>query len=271
MKNSPISSKRCSPFSHSMFTLAKNTFREIIRNRFFSLLIFLGIFFVLFSLVLDTLSLGETRRVLFDFGLSFIELSGFSIILFLAGGMIAREIDGRTIYLLLSKPIARGKIVLWKFFGFSLVLVLVILLELLLLLFLLFFSGNTPDTLFFVAVLGIFLKLEILLALILFFSTFVGATVAIFMTLATYVIGHSGYTILEYALTDKNVFFTSVARWVLAIFPNLESLNLKNYVATNAPVELSTTLMAYGFSVLYIIVILFLATRFFERKSFDMV
>lgn len=50
-----------------MFPIALNTFREIIRNKFFGLLAFLSVIFIAFSLVLDTLSLGETRRVLFDF------------------------------------------------------------------------------------------------------------------------------------------------------------------------------------------------------------
>lgn len=66
-----------------MFNIALNTFREIIRNKFFSLIAFLGVIFLLLSMVLDTLALGEIRRVLFDFGLSFIELTGLAIVLFL--------------------------------------------------------------------------------------------------------------------------------------------------------------------------------------------
>lgn len=117
-----------------MFNIALNTFREIIRNKFFGLIAFLGIVFILLSLVLDTLALGEVRRVLFDFGLSFIEITGFAIVLFLGGGMIAREIEGRTIYLMLSKPVRRGVIVLGKFVGFSAVISSVVLLEMIILL-----------------------------------------------------------------------------------------------------------------------------------------
>jgi hypothetical protein len=66
-----------------MFNIALNTFREIIRNKFFSLIAFLGIVFILISFLLDTLALGETRRVLFDFGLSFVEVTGLLIVLLL--------------------------------------------------------------------------------------------------------------------------------------------------------------------------------------------
>ncbi len=76
-----------------MFIIAQNTIRELVRNRFFSLILFLGVIFVLISLLLETLALGEIRRVLYDFGLSFIELTGLAVILFLGGGMIAREVE----------------------------------------------------------------------------------------------------------------------------------------------------------------------------------
>ena len=66
-----------------MFTIAQNTIRELIRNRFFSVILFLGVAFLLISFMLETLALGELERVLTDFGLSFIELTGLSIILFL--------------------------------------------------------------------------------------------------------------------------------------------------------------------------------------------
>ena len=113
-----------------MFNIALNTFREMVRNRFFSLIIFLSVILVALSLGLDSLALGENKRVIIDFGLSFLELSGLAVILLLAGGLIAREIEGRTIYLILSKPIRRGAIIFGKFTGFAVVLSLVILIEL---------------------------------------------------------------------------------------------------------------------------------------------
>jgi len=76
-----------------MFTIALNTIRELVRNKFFSLILFLGVIFILISFTLETLALGEIRRILYDFGLSFIELTGLAVILFLGGGMIAREIE----------------------------------------------------------------------------------------------------------------------------------------------------------------------------------
>jgi ABC-type transport system involved in multi-copper enzyme maturation permease subunit len=254
-----------------MFNIALNTFREIIRNKFFGLIAFLGIIFILLSMVLDTLALGEARRVLFDFGLSFVEITGFVIVLFLGGGMIAREIDGRTIYLMLSKPVRRGMIILGKFTGFSAVITLVLAVEMMILLGVLMLKGFAPDALFFYAIIGIWLKLEALLALILFFSTWVSPTVAMFMTITSYIIGHSGYTVLDYAISQQSMFSQVFARVLLATFPNLASLNLKNYVATDAPIALSSSFMAFWLVGLYIFCILYLSVYIFERKSFDTV
>jgi hypothetical protein len=66
-----------------MFTIAQNTIRELVRNKFFSLILFLGVVFLIMSYALETLALGELERVLYDFGLSFIELTGLAVILFL--------------------------------------------------------------------------------------------------------------------------------------------------------------------------------------------
>ena len=125
------------------------------------------------------------------------------------------------------------------------------------------------DPLLFSAILGIILKLFSLLALILFFSTFVSPMIAMFLTIATYIIGHGGYTMLDYALHQGNVMMFYFGKAILTIFPNLEALNLKNYVATDAPIQLSNWYIAYGVNALYIAVILSLGAIIFSRRSFD--
>lgn len=254
-----------------MFNIALNTFREMIRNKLFSLIIFLSIILIALSLGLNSLALGENKRVIIDFWLSFIELSGLAVILFLAGWLIAREIDGRTIYLMLSKPIRRGMIILWKFSGFAVVLLFVFVIELLILVAILISQWVILDSIFFLATLGIFLKLLSLLALSLLFSTIVSPGLAMLMTIVSTIVGHGWYAILEYAMRSGDQFYLYFARGVLIFFPNLESLNLKNLVATSATIDIQTYLIAYILSVVYTSVILLLAAWIFEKKSFDAV
>ncbi len=252
-----------------MFTIALNTIRELIRNKFFSLILFLGVIFIMISFALETLALGELKRVLYDFGLSFIELTGLAVILFLGWGMIAREIEGRTIFLMLSKPVWRSSIFLGKFLGFSVVVVTMVAFQSLLLIGLLLLKWFELDPLIFSAIIGILLKLFSLLGIILFFSAFTSPMIAMFLTVASYIIGHGGYTVLDYAIWNNNSVMWYIAKGILILFPNLESLNLKNYVATDAPVNLITWWIGYGSSVVYIIILLFLGSLIFSKKSFD--
>ena len=253
-----------------MFTIALNTIRELVRNKFFSLILFLGVVFILISFGLKTLALGELERVLYDFGLSFIELTGLAVILFLGGGMIAREIEGRTIFLMLSKPIPRYSIFLGKFLGFSGVMIFMVAFQTVVLSWLLILQWFVIDPLFFPAILGILLKLFSLLAVILFFSSFTSPMIAMFLTISTYMIGHSGFLMLDYALSSTgNEMMRYLAHAILTVVPNLESLNLKNYVAIDAPIHLVTWYRGYGFAALYIIVLLTLGAWIFQKKSFD--
>jgi ABC-type transport system involved in multi-copper enzyme maturation permease subunit len=254
-----------------MFNIALNTFREILRNKFISLIVFLGVLLFLSSLIFDTLSLGQTERVLVDFGLSFIEITWLLIILLLGGWILTREIEGRTIYLLLSKPIPRGSIIYGKFLWSAGVLLLLVVFECLFVTGILSMNWFFPESLFFLAVLGIYIKLLAVLSLILFFSTCIAPTLALFMTLAGYIIGHSGFIMLQYAQESMDVIFLTLARFILALFPNLLSLNLKNYVATDAPIVIQTYLISFGMTFIYSLIITFLAAKIFERRSFDAV
>ncbi len=93
--------------------------------------------------------------------------------------------------------------------------------------------------------------------------------IAMFLTISSYIIGHSGYTMIDYALRRGNLAMAYIGKWILTLFPNLEALNLKNYVATDAPIVLSNWFLGYGANILYIIVILALGSIIFSRRSFD--
>lgn len=89
------------------------------------------------------------------------------------------------------------------------------------------------------------------------------------MTIACSMIGHGGYAMLDYAIDKGNSLYLFLARGVLIFFPNLESLNLKNLVATTAVVDVKVYLIAFALSIVYTGIIIFFAAWIFEKKSFD--
>ena len=90
---------------------------KISLDRYILLFIILfSICFILLSLFLAGISLGQNAKILIDFGLAMIEIFGLVTILFFGSQLIFKEIEGKTIYLILSKPIKRSEFILGKFF-----------------------------------------------------------------------------------------------------------------------------------------------------------
>lgn len=251
-----------------MYTIALNTFREILRSRFFSITCFFGVVMLFGIIFFNILSLNQSQFIVPDFGLSFMEVTGLLIILFLGNRLLSREFEEKTIYLTLLRPISRGKIIFGKFFGFAaILLILVLILSTILMGLMIFFE--VPVTLIFgLAILGIFLKWLSLLVIILFFSIFLSGGIATFGTLAVYIVAHSGYALLEYATTHEQTVMASVSRGILFFFPNFQALNFKELIHFSFVPSIHTVLV-FAFAIGYIVILLGTSYYIFSKKSFD--
>jgi ABC-type transport system involved in multi-copper enzyme maturation permease subunit len=110
-----------------MLNIALNTFREIIRNKFLYLIIFFAFVFIIFSISLWRLTIWDDSKIIVDFWLAMIEIFWFLSVLFVWSQLLFKEIEWKTIFLILSKPIKRYQFIIGKFFGFSLCVLLIIL------------------------------------------------------------------------------------------------------------------------------------------------
>jgi len=180
-----------------MLNIAINTFREIVRNKFLYLIIFFAFCFIGFSLALWGLTIWDDAKVIVDFWLSMIEIFGLIGVLFVWSQLLFKEVEWKTIFLILSKPIKRYEFVLGKFAGFSFTILLIIFLQTLLFLLVLWIKGIDITHLIGFSLLFTFFKLEILLALVLFFSSFMSNMLTILVSLWVYVLGHGFSLILE--------------------------------------------------------------------------
>ena len=252
-----------------MFPIALNTFREILRNRFFSVVILFSFTLILLSIFLDTLSLGEWNKILMDFSLSFMEISGLILVLFLGSYTIAREVEWKTLYLVFSKPIRRGDLIFGKFIGFMGILWVLILIESSVFITVLLVHGVDLTSIFFIAILGIYMKLLSILSIILFFGVFTSPMVTLFTGIMSYIIGHSGYAVIDYATRIHNDALLVIGKIILGIFPNLSSLNIKNMIEMPIYPAFWDIGLAFLISIGYILLLLFLGKWAFEKKSFE--
>lgn len=252
-----------------MINIALNTFREIIRNRFLYIILFFAFLFILFSIALGKLTIGEGDKVVVDFGLAMIEIFWILGIVFIGSQLLFNEVEGKTIFLILSKPIKRYEFILGKFFGFSGVIVVIIVLQALIFLAVLLVKGIPISELILATIFFTLLKLEILLSIVLFFSSFMSNIMTILSAIMVYIIAHSFSLLLDIAHRAKNVFLEYIVQSFQLLFPPLEYLNIKDVIGSFTQFHPNYFIANTFYSVVYIALLLFFTVLIFNRKTFE--
>lgn len=207
--------------------IAWQTFTEARRNKVFYSVFFFGLVVVLNSVLFTEVTIVALDRILKDTGIAVINLTALLLTIFAGVGIINREIDRRTIYSIIAKPIPRYYFVVGKYLG---------LLGVTLATSSLMFMGllavmvafKTPVTgAVFAGYYGIILEMSVLAAFALLCSSFTSSFVSAFCTIAVFVSGHVSGELLFYANKSQSLLFKSVGRVLYYAVPNLERFNLK--------------------------------------------
>lgn len=252
-----------------MLNIALNTFKEIVRNRFLYLILFFAFVFIVFSIALGNLTIGESEKVIVDFGLAMIEIFWIIWVLFVGSQLLFKEIEGKTIFLILSKPIKRQDFILGKFIWFSWTIGLIVLMQSLLFLSVLFFKNIEISYLIVWALFFTFLKLEILLAIVFFLSTFMSNIMTILIAMMIYIISHAFSLLIDVFSRIQEAFFLQAVRIIQLLFPPLEVLNIKDVIGTFTDFSMRFFLYNTTYSIFYILIILFFTIQIFSRKTFE--
>src|SRR6266705_5511735 len=104
--------------------IARNAFREAVRDRVLYNLVVFALLLIVGAIFLGELSAGQEAKIIVDLGLSAILLFGVFIAIFVGVGLVSKEIERRTLYAILSKPIGRGQFLLGKYLGLGLTLLI---------------------------------------------------------------------------------------------------------------------------------------------------
>ena len=250
-----------------VLSIALNTFRENLRDKLLYNLLIFALLMIGSSLLLMTLTLGEFHRLILDIGLGSINFFGVLIAIFVGIGLVSKEIEKKTIYTIISKPVARYQFLLGKYMGLSLTLLVNTAIMAVGLLAVLYFQNVPIHVVLFKALGTIFLEFMVVTAVALFFSTFTSATLSAIFTLAIFVIGH--------LTTDLRTFgqkMDAVGRGILDgiyyLLPNLERFNLKGHVTHQLDVSGNDLLLIATYGVVYTAFLLLLASVIFQRRDF---
>ena len=172
--------------------VALNTFREAVRDRVLYNLVFFALLMIAASVAVGQISIGIEQTVIVSLGLSAISVIGLLISVFLGVALVSKEMDKRTLYALLAKPVRRSEFLLGKFGGLVLTLAVntaAMALGLLLAMLYVKHSLERSDAVVLVAVYFILLKLALIVALALLFSCFTTPLLSILFTAGLYIAG----------------------------------------------------------------------------------
>ena len=248
--------------------IALNTFKEAIRDRILYLLFFFAAVSVIFSRLLAVLTVGDRVKIVKDVGLASISLFGVLMAIMIGTNLVYKEIDKKTIFTLISKPIHRFEFLLGKFFG--LVLTLFIMTALMSLIFLLtvFFHTFKVEAGLLLAILFIFIELILITAVAILFSCFSTPILSSLFSLSFFLIGHFSWGFETIIQKTKSTPLKLFVQGLYILLPDLENFNFKTEVVYGLTVLPKYYFFSAFYGLAYTAFILTLAVLIFKRRDF---
>jgi Cu-processing system permease protein len=248
------------------WAIARNTFREAIRDRILYGLLAFALLLVGGSIAIADLAIGQQERIMKDVGLAAISVISVLMSVFLGISLVSKEVERRTVYTILSKPLHRWELVVGKYLGLSAtVAVNVAVMGLMLAAITLAFGWLTGNVA--AAVLLILVEALVLVAVATLFSAFTTPTLAAIFALGVFVVGHLTGALRAVTQRAQSEWIRLLGEAVYRLLPNLEAFNVKGRVAVGDPVSLAEVGLAAGYGLLYAVAVLALAAMVFERRE----
>jgi ABC-type transport system involved in multi-copper enzyme maturation permease subunit len=254
---------------NTILVIAKNTIKETIRDKILLSALFVIVGIILFTLFIGSISLDQSTRIIVNFSLTAIYALQVFVAIFIGSMLMYKEIERKTFYLILPKPVHRGSILIGKCLGLTITTLLVTLISTSVLILILMLEGAT----LYIApmLLSIFLStLEavILILISMFFSTLTSPIIAAVGTIAFFLIGHAGDILRKlFMLTDSSL-VEFVLRAAYYTLPNLEKFNIRNDVTYGTVPSLGIILAATLYACVYAAFLLFITNIVFKKKDF---
>jgi len=250
--------------------IARNAFREAVRDRVLYNLVVFVLLLITAAIFLGEISAGQEAKIIVDLGLSAILLFGVFIAIFVGVGLVYKEIERRTLYAILSKPIGRGEFLLGKYLGLCLTLLVNVAIMGAGVSLALVYVKRGWDPLvvrIWPAIFLIYLELAILTAVAMLFSAFSSPALSALLTFFVFVIGHFSADLKTLA----NSMGSAPTRWVFAglyyLLPNLTNYNAITAAAHGQAPDGRAMLAAAGYGFIYVGVLLAATALIFSRRN----
>lgn len=248
--------------------VAYYTFQDLLKSKVLFNVILIGLCLVLVSFVASEFTFGVPERVALDFGLGTSSLSTMAIAILMGVGLIANELESRTIYITLSRPVSRISFLLGKSMGMGFIFITnIFILSLLTLSFYLFLGGELSPLIFW-HILYTILEAFICLFLVVLFSLITNKTLSVILTFSLYLSGHAVNVSIIEKFQSSPIVSTLLQKYHY-IFPGFHRLNIKDFLLYQKDLEFSFIIQTLGYGCFYLLALVLLTCFVFERKDLD--
>ena len=261
--------------------VAVSVFKESVRDKVLYNLVAFAVLLIAVSYLLGQLTAGQDVKIIKDLGLASIATFGLFIAVFIGIGLVWKEVERRSIYSLLSKPVRRSEFILGKYAGLVLTLfVNVSVMTVAFYVVLAYLDTQFPDSVreawaapatdpgMLRAVALIFVELLLVTAIALFLSTFSSPFLSAALTFGVWVIGHFNADLRNFEAVVDSPAAASLARGLYYVLPNFAAFDIKTQVVHALPVPGSYVVTTAIYGVVYIALLLTAAILIFSRRDF---
>lgn len=254
-----------------IFVLARNVFQEVIRDRILYLIGFYALILAAAWRLLPEFSANTQDKMFLDFGIVAMTVMSLIVAIFVGTGLVNKEIEKRTVLVLIAKPVSRSEFIAGKYLGLSAVLaVLVSIMTVIYLAFLQFGAIPHQTVSILIAAIFLFLQMTLITAVAITFGVFTNSLLAIALTFAVYLMGNITQDLLKFGHLTRNPHIERLTQGLYLILPDLSRLDLKNQAVYGLQaLPNATALMTNaGYGLLYSVIILAIAIVIFSQREF---
>jgi ABC-type transport system involved in multi-copper enzyme maturation permease subunit len=252
-----------------VFIIAKNAFREAVRDRVLYNLVLFVLLIIASAILLSELTNGQEARTIINVGLSAMLMIGVFISIFVGVGLVSKEIEKRTVFGIFSKPVHRREFIVGKYFGLCFTLLVnVAVMGVGLSLALAYVGAVNQVVTIWGAIFLVFLELAILTAVAIVFSSFSSPALSALLTFFIFIIGHLSSSLrdLGRGLRSKSAeYFLETIYWLM---PNLANYSFRTEAANGMFPNSAMLIGGTLYAVAYVTILLLIAVAIFKRRNF---
>lgn len=261
--------------------VAGAAFRESVRDRVPYTMVVFAVLMIAASYLIGELTAGQDLKIIKDLGLAAMSLFGLAIAVFIGIGLVSKEVERKSVFGLLTKPVTRSQFILGKYLGLLATLAVNLSVMTIAYYVVLFYMDGTAtetmragwpapalDPRQLAAIVLTMGELALVTALALFFSSFSSPLLSAMLTLGFWVAGHFSTDLRQFEQVVDEPAVAWIARGLYYVLPNLAPFNIRAEVVYGLPVSPSHVLFTLAYAAIYIAALLVAAIAIFRRRDF---